>query len=159
MGHQEQEFLVRAGKGDDDGVVIRDLDVDHIADFRIGEGGFFRDGVGEFHIVCGAGSAIGEFNAGRNVEGEDLTVVADFPGISQSRNDVAGFRVDLDQGLMREGESHHVGIGIGCLRIERGDIIRDTDRDGILRRGGSQDHDESQQEAQKNNRLLHFNLL
>ena len=132
VSHQQKEFLICAGKGDNDCVVIRNLNVNDIADFRVRKGRIFSDGVSESYVIGCAGCAIGEGHAGGNVEGESFSVFTDFPGICQTGDDIAGFRIDLDQRFMSERESHHVGVSVGCLRIQCRDIVRNTDRDGIL---------------------------
>ena len=130
---QEHEEVLR-GLGDGDGYVgvVDDLDVRDELDLGLREGGLSRTLEGELDVVGGAGRAVGEGHVLGNFEREGAAVVRGGPGRGHAGDDFVGLGVDLNQRLMGQREGHHVGVGVGALRVQRGDVVGNADGDGIL---------------------------
>ena len=132
VGQEHEEVLRGLGDGDGDVGVVDDLDVRDELDLGLREGGLSRTLEGELDVVGGAGRAVGEGHVLGNFEREGAAVVRGGPGRGHAGDDFVCLGVDLNQRLMRQRERHHVGVGVGALRVQRGDVVGDADGDGIL---------------------------
>ena len=132
VGKQQQKVLRRLADGDGDMGIVHNLNIGNQFHLGLGEGRLLGPLKGELNIAGGAGGAVGKLYVIRDLESEGTTIRGDLPGFCHAGDNLVGYGVYFHQGLMGKDERHHVGIGVGALGVQGGDVVRYADGDGIL---------------------------